>query len=171
MTSISGTSSSTATTPPATSTSSSSPSASGTGLASISGTGLLSSLGLGTGLDVNSIISALVNAEQAGPQAQITAQTQEDQNQIAGLTGLSTALSGLQSALSELTSSTTYSTFGATFANTAVGSATTLPNASAGTYSIDVTSLATAQMRTSSPVASTAAVGSGTLSIGVGSKP
>lgn len=144
-------------------------SATSTGLASISGTGLLSSLGLGTGLDVNSIISALVNAAEAGPQAQITNQTNTDNNQIAGLTALSTELSGLQSALSELTSSTTYQTYTSTFSSSSVGTATTLPDASPGTYNVDVTSLATAQMRTSSAYGSGSAVGAGTLNISVGS--
>ena len=143
--------------------------ASSTGASNISGTGLLSSLGLGSGLDVNSIITALVNAQEAGPQAQITNQTNEDNNQIAGLTALQTALSGLQSALSELTSPTTYSTFTGTLSNTSLGTTTTLPDATAGTYSLDVTQLATAQKRISAAQPSAATVGSGTLNITVGS--
>ncbi|GAB2563919.1 flagellar filament capping protein FliD [Dyella jejuensis] len=151
-----------------TSTSGSTGSTSGT-VASIAGTGLLSSLGLGSGLDVSSIISALVNAQEAGPQAQITNQTNQDNNQIAGLTALQTALSGLQSALGELTSSTTYDTYSATLSNTSLGTASTLPDATAGSYDIDVTQLATAQKRISTAQASTAAVGGGTLNISVGS--
>jgi flagellar hook-associated protein 2 len=150
-----------------TSTSTSGSSSSGT--TSISGTGLLSSLGLGSGLDVTSIINALVNAKQAGPKAQIAAQTAQDQNQVAGLTGLGTALSALQSALSELTSSTTYTTYNATLSNTAVGTASTLPNATPGTYDINVGSLAAAQKRLSGAFSSTATVGTGTLNISVGS--
>jgi flagellar hook-associated protein 2 len=152
-------------------------SSSGTGsssVANISGTGILSSLGLGSGLDVSSIITALVNAAQAAPQAQITNQTNTDNAQIAGLTALQTALSGLQTALTELTSPTTYQTYTAAFsANSTsasgVGTASTLPDASPGTYSVDVTQLATAQTSVSSPLGSGAAVGAGTLEIGVGS--
>lgn len=143
---------------------------SGSGAASISGTGILSSLGLGSGLDVNSIIQALVNAQEAGPQAQITNQETQDNNQIAGLTALQTALSGLQSALNELTSSTTYNTFTGTLSNTSLGTASTLPDATAGTYDINVTQLATAQKSVSAAQASGTAVGSGTLNITVGGK-
>jgi flagellar hook-associated protein 2 len=137
---------------------------------SISGTGLLSSLGLGTGLDVNSIIQALVNAQEAGPQQQITLQTNLDNNKIAGLTALQTALSGLQSALNELTSNTTYNTYSATLSDTTLGTASTLPDASPGTYNIDVSQLATAQKSVSAPQSSTASVGTGTLNITVGGK-
>ncbi|RUL76140.1 flagellar filament capping protein FliD [Dyella choica] len=136
----------------------------------ISGTGLLSSLGLGTGLDVNSIITALVNAQEAGPQAQITNQSNEDNNKIAGLTALQTSLSGLQSALNELTSSNTYSTFNATLSSTSLGTVTTLPDASPGSHSLNVTQLATAQRSISAAQSSTATVGTGTLNIAVGGK-
>lgn len=146
------------------------------GASNISGTGLLNSLGLGSGLDVNAIITAMVNAAEAGPQAQITNQTNLDNNQIAGLTGLQTALTGLQTALNELTSSSTYQTYNASFSSTgsgssatSIGTATTLPDAVPGTYSVNVSSLATAQMRTSSAYASSAAVGGGSLNISVGS--
>lgn len=142
-------------------------SASTSGLANISGTGILSSLGLGSGLDVSSIISALVGEAEAGPQASITNQTNADNNEIAGLTALSTSLAGLQSAVSELTSSNTYTTYTAAFLNTGVGTATALGDATPGSYNVDVTQLATAQTRTSSAVSGTSAVGSGTLDISV----
>jgi flagellar hook-associated protein 2 len=136
----------------------------------ISGTGLLSSLGLGTGLDVNAIITALVNAQEAGPQAQITNQTTLDNNKIAGLTALQTALAGVQSALNELTSSTTYSTYNATLSNTSLGTVSTLPDASPGTYNINVSQLATAQKSVSAAQSGLATIGTGTLNITVGNK-
>jgi len=169
MSSISGTGSTTSSFT-STVTGSSTTGATTTGAANISGTGILSSLGLGSGLDVSSIITALVNAQDAGPQASINEQTTEDQNQAAGLTALSTQLSGLQAALSELTSSTTYATYGATLSNTAVGTSTTLPDATPGTYALDVTSLAAAQKRTSAAYAGSTPVGGGSLTIAVGSK-
>lgn len=151
----------------------SSSSSTGSSTANISGTGILSSLGLGSGLDVSSIITALVNAAEAAPQQQITNATNADQAQIAGLTALSTALTGLQTALGELTSSSTYQTYDATFsANSTsasgVGTATTLADATPGNYDIDVTQLATAQTSISSPVASGSTVGGGELDITVG---
>ena len=166
MTSISSTSS----TSSALSSAISGSSSSSSGSSSISGTGLLSSLGLGTGLDVNSIITALVNAQEAGPQAQITNQTNLDNNKMAGLTALQTALTGVQSALNELTSSNTYSTYNATLSNTSLGTISTLPDASPGTYNLNVTQLATAQKSVSAAQSSTATVGTGTLNITVGGK-
>ncbi len=166
MSSISSTGSSLSTVTASTSTSSAA--ATGSASGGISGTGLLSSLGIGSGLNVTAIINALVNSKQAGPQAQIAAQTQQDQNQIAGLTGLNTALGSLQAALAELTSSTTYSTYNASLGTAAVGTASTLPNATPGTYNLNVSSLATAQKRLSGPQSTSAPVGSGTLNITVG---
>lgn len=130
---------------------------------------LLSSAGIGSGLNVNAIITALVNAQQAGPAQQISNQTTQLQAQEAGLTALSGSLSSIQSTLSALTSNITYNTYNATFSNTAIGSATTLPNAQPGTYSVVVSHLATAQSRTSGAYATGSAVGAGTLTVSVGS--
>jgi flagellar hook-associated protein 2 len=145
------------------------PPGSGSSLPSL-GQGLLTEAGIGSGLNVSAIVTALVNAQQAGPQAQINAQTQQNQSILAGLAGLGTSLSQLQSALSELTSSTTFNTFNSTLSNTAVGTASSLPNAVPGTYNINVTALATAQKRVSGPQPAGSPVGAGTLTIGVGSK-
>lgn len=131
---------------------------------------LLSSAGVGSGLDVDAIITALVNAKQAGPAQQISNQTTQLQSQEAGLTALSSSLSSIQSTLSALSSSITYNTYAATLGNTAMGSATTLPNAQPGTYSVEVDHLATAQSRTSGAYATGTAVGAGTLTVSVGGK-
>jgi flagellar hook-associated protein 2 len=146
-----------------------SPTSSG-GTSSGSGTGLLSSAGIGSGLDVNAIITALVNAKQAGPQQQINNESTQLQAQAAGLTALSSALSSLQSAVSTLSDSATFNTYTATLANSAVGTASTLANAQPGTYNVVVNNLATAQSRTSGAYAPGTAVGAGTLTITVGSQ-
>lgn len=129
---------------------------------------ILSSLGVGSGLDVNSIINALVNAKAAGPRQQISSQSTQLQAQEAGLTALSTALGSMQDALTTLGSVTTYTTYTSTLGNTAVGSVTTQSSAQPGTYSVEVSSLATAQKSVSSAYASGAAVGAGTLTVTVG---
>ena len=136
---------------------------------SSSGAGLLSSAGIGSGLDVNSIVSALVNAKKAGPQAQITDKATQTNALLTGLTTLSSSLNGIQSSLSALTGIDTFNSFSANFADATVGTATTMSNAQPGIYALNVTQLATAQTRTSNAYASTAAIGSGTLDIGVGS--
>ena len=164
MTSISGVGTTTTTTGTGSSASS--------GLSSTNspGSGLLSSAGIGSGLDVDSIITALVNAKQSGPAQQISNQTTQLQAQEAGLTALSSALSSLQSTLGTLGSSLTFSTYAATLGDSSLGTATTLPNAQPGTYSVVVNHLATAQKRASDAYASGSTVGAGTLTVSVGNQ-
>jgi len=145
---------------------SSSGSSSGNTTTSSPGTGLLSSAGIGSGLDVDSIVQALVNAKQSGPQGQIAAQAKQDQNLEAGLSGLSSVLDSLQSAMDALGSS--FSKFQADLSDTDVGSATAVGGATPGTYDISVSSLATAQKRVGDALDGDAPVGDGTLSISVG---
>ncbi|MFC5580259.1 flagellar filament capping protein FliD [Rhodanobacter terrae] len=138
---------------------------------SSTGTGqaILSSAGIGSGLDVTSIVTALVNAKQAAPQAQITNAVNAANSTLTGLGTLSSTLNSLQSAVTALTNASTYDSYTASLAATTIGTVSTLSNASPGSYALNVTQLATAQQRTSSAYAGTAAIGSGTLNIAVGS--
>jgi flagellar hook-associated protein 2 len=140
---------------------------------STSGTGTLSAAGIGSGLDVNSIVTALVNARKAASQQQITTRTTQTTNLQNGLNSLNSALSGIQSALATLSSVNTFNSFTSTLtpqgASNSIGSATTMSSAQAGNYTISVSQLATAQKRASSPVATNTPVGQGTLNITVGS--
>jgi len=142
---------------------------SGTTGSSTGGTsGLITAAGIGSKLDVNAIVNALVTAKQAGPQAQITRQATQTSATLTGLASLQSGLSSLQSALSALTQTSTFSSFNATLADATIGTTSTMSNAQAGSYMLDVTQLATAQKRSSAAYGQTAAIGSGTLSIGVG---
>ncbi|HWU76122.1 MAG TPA: flagellar filament capping protein FliD [Rhodanobacter sp.] len=132
------------------------------------GTGILSSAGIGSGLDVNSIVTALVNAKEAGPQAQISNKATQTNATLAGLASLNSSLTSLQSALSALTSQNTFSSYNATLADATIGTTSTMSNALPGSYALNVTQLATAQKRSSDAYDKSAAIGSGTLTIGVG---
>lgn len=134
------------------------------------GTGILSSAGIGSGLDVNAIVTALVNAKSAGPQAQITNKATQTNAKLTGLTALGSGLTSLQGALAKLTSASTFSSYNAVLGNTDVGTTSTLANAKPGSYQLEVTQLATAQKRSSDAYGKTDAIGDGALSIGVGSK-
>jgi len=144
---------------------------SGTSGSSSSGAGqaILSSAGIGSGLNVSSIVSALVNAAQAAPQTQITAATNQTNSLLGGLSTLNSTLTSLQSAVTALTSASTFNSYTATLADTTIGTATTLSDAKPGSYALQVTQLAAAQQRTGGVFASTAAVGAGTLDIAIGS--
>ena len=134
------------------------------------GTGILSSAGIGSGLDVNSIVTALVNAKKAGPQTQITTKATQTNATLTGLSALSSGLSSLQSALADLSKTSTFSSYSAVLGNADVGTTSTLSNARPGSYQLDVTQLATAQKRSSDAYGKSDAIGSGTLTISVGSK-
>jgi flagellar hook-associated protein 2 len=150
-------------------------SSSGTGSSSNASTagGTISSTGLGSGLDVNSIVTALVNARKAASQNQIDSRTKQTNNLLTGLSSLNSALGGIQSALATLTSVNTFNSYSAALtvsgSSASIGTASTLSSAHPGTYTIAVSQLATAQKRTSDPVASGTAVGQGTISVTVGS--
>lgn len=141
---------------------------SSSGSSSSSG-GTLSAPGIGSGLDVNSIVTALVNAKKAASQNQIDTKKSDINNQLTALGSLSSALSTLQAALAKLTTTSTFASFNAAATDTTIATATTLSNAVPGSYDLNVTQLATAQKRSSDTLSSTAAVGQGTLTIGVGS--
>lgn len=155
------------------STSGTSSSSSSSSSTSSSAGGSISAAGIGSGLDVNSIVTALVNARKAASQQQITTRTTQTNNLLTGLSSLNSALGGIQTALATLTSVNTFSSYTASLtpqgSSSSIGTATTMSSAQPGSYTIAVSQLATAQKRASSAVASGTAVGQGTLNITVGS--
>lgn len=134
------------------------------------GSGVLSSAGIGSGLNVDDIVKALVDSKKAGPQAQITNKATQTNATLTGLASLNSALSSLQSSLAKLTSINTFASFGATLGDSAIGSTSTLANARPGNYALVVSNLATAQKRSSDAYGKTDAVGAGSLTLSVGGK-
>lgn len=110
----------------------------------------LSSAGIGSGLNVESIVTGLMNVERQ-PLSQLQTQQSSYQSKISAIGTLKSALSSLQSAASALTPTVlqtptaAFSTFKASVADSTIASATASSSAVAGTYSIDVQSLATNQ--------------------------
>ncbi|HEV7817065.1 MAG TPA: flagellar filament capping protein FliD, partial [Janthinobacterium sp.] len=122
----------------------------------------ISSPGIGSGLDVNSIISKLMDVE-AMPLTQMNNQIASYQAKVSALGSLSSALSTFQSSLSGLTSLSTFQSLTATASNTSVLSAVASSAATAGTYGINVSQIAQAQRLNSAGYATTtAAIGTGT---------
>jgi flagellar hook-associated protein 2 len=124
----------------------------------------------GSTVDVNSLVSALVNAQIAGPNAALTAQAGIDKTDISGLASLSASLSGLQGALSPFLSGDALASFSAKLSGDGI-TAKAGQGAVAQTYQLDVLQVAQAQIITSQPFskADTAAMGTGTITISVGS--
>jgi flagellar hook-associated protein 2 len=122
-------------------------------------------------LDVQSLVTALVNAKVAGQTATLTAQATNDNTQISAIGQLSAALSGLQVSLAPLATGAFQSDFTATASGSGL-TANAGSGAVAGTYSIDVTQIAQSQSISSGAFTSTqaAGLGTGTLTIAVGDK-
>jgi flagellar hook-associated protein 2 len=133
-----------------------------------SASSLITSTGIGSGLDISGIVSALTTAFGAAQTTQLGAQQSRLVSQVSAYGTFTSALDSLQSSLAALETPTKLAAFGAAVADKTIASATTASNAVAGQYSLLVSQLATAATLTSKPVAATAAVGTGTLTLTVG---
>jgi flagellar hook-associated protein 2 len=149
--------------------SSTTPNASSSTSGAVAGSSLITSTGIGSGLNIGAIVSALTNAEGAGQQNEITSQQTTLNAQLSAFGTFSSALSTLQATVSTLQSPTALAGFTAAVADKTIASATTNSQAVAGQYSLAVQNLATAASLSSAPVANAAtAIGTGTLQISVG---
>ncbi len=141
-----------------------------TSTASISGSGSISSPGIGSGIDVNSLVSQLISAERAPQDTQLSNQSSAINGRIAAYSSIQTALTNLQTAEQALQGSTgAFNSFTATSSDSSIFSATASSSAVAGSYTVEVDSLATANKLASTGFSTTAtAIGTGNLKIAVG---
>ena len=130
--------------------------------------GLLASPGLGSGLDINSIVSKLMTVESA-PLTALAAKEASYQARITAFGTLKGGLAALQSALSGLLDAKSMKTTTATLADTSLASVSAGSAAVPGTYSLEVSLLAQAHKIASTGFASVNdTVGSGTLTFAFG---
>jgi flagellar hook-associated protein 2 len=133
--------------------------------------GLLTAMGVGSGLDVDSLVTSLVNAKKTPQQTQITNQAADANTQLSGLGQISAALSALQSAMASISDGSAFSARTVNSSDTDILNATATGTAVGGSYKIEVTQLASALKASSGAFEkSSTAVGTGTLSITVGDK-
>jgi flagellar hook-associated protein 2 len=132
-------------------------------------TGLLTSMGVGSGLDVATLVGQLVAAKKAPQQNQITSQAASANTQLSALGQINAALSALQSAMASISDGSAFSAHSVSSSDTEVLNATATGNAVAGSYKIEVTQLASALKASSGAFTdSSTQVGTGTLTITVG---
>jgi flagellar hook-associated protein 2 len=132
-------------------------------------TGLLTSMGVGSGLDVATLVNQLVAAKKAPQQNQITSQAASANTQLSALGQINAALSALQSAMASISDGSAFSAHNVTSSDTDVLNATATGNAVAGNYKIEVTQLASALKASSGAFTdSSTQIGTGTLTITVG---
>lgn len=134
-------------------------------------TGLLTSMGVGSGLDVATLVDKLVAARKAPQQNQITNQAALANTQLSGLGQIGAALSALQSAMASITDGSAFNARTVTSSATDVLSAAASGTPVGGSYKIDVSQLASALKASSGAFAdSNAKVGTGTLTLTVDGK-
>src|ERR1044072_9407282 len=126
--------------------------------------------GVGSGLDINSLVSQLVSAENASRSAPILRRETAATVKISALGTLKGALSTFKGALTPLRNLDVFSARKATSADTERFTATASSKAAAGSYDIEVLNLASAHRLASNPFldGGDAAIGYGSLAITVG---
>lgn len=126
--------------------------------------GTLASAGIGSGLNVNQLVSQLMSVAQA-PINQLNNEISGYQSTISAYGQLSAAVSSFQTTLGGLSDPTQFNAYSATPSNTSVMSATASSKATAGSYTVGITQLAQSQTLVAKGQSSqTSAIGSGTSS-------
>jgi flagellar hook-associated protein 2 len=124
----------------------------------------------GSVIDVNSLVSQLVAASRAPKDAVISQQTQKVTTQISAVGALKSALSTFQDSLAAIDTPTAFNAAIANTTNGSVFTATADADAIAGSYTITVGQLASAQQLVSKPFGGAGAttLGTGTLQLSLG---
>jgi flagellar hook-associated protein 2 len=128
----------------------------------------ISSAGIGSGLDVKTIVTQLMATEQ-GQMNALVKRANTDNAKISAFGSIKSALSTLQVAVQALNLSSTFSSMKTSVADSSAYTATLNGTAVAGTYNIEVKALAESQKLVSQSYTDTGTtVGEGTITINVG---
>jgi len=128
----------------------------------------VSSLGIGSGLDLNTLLTGLKTAEQV-PLTAIQTQQTSYTTKLTAYGQLNSALGTLQTAAAALAKPALFQGVKASSTATDVLTATALSTASSGTYALNVTQLSQSQsLATLGVASSTTAIGGGTVTIEFG---
>ncbi len=130
----------------------------------------ISSLGIGSGLDVNGIISSIMKVEQL-PMQKLQATATTMQTRLSAFGQMQSLVSTFRDAANALTSAAAYSVTKASSTNTGAVGASSTATAVPGSYSVSVSKLASTQSTVSASgqfAASTSTVGTGSITISLG---
>jgi flagellar hook-associated protein 2 len=131
----------------------------------------ITSTGLGSGLDINGMVTKLVAAEGQAPTARMTATGTKLQTDLSSLGLLKSALANFQTSVQALKNVPTFQGHTATSSNTASFTATADNTAVPVNYPVVVEALAQSDIKRSAAFASDSTpVGADTLTINLGSK-
>ncbi|MDE3740126.1 flagellar filament capping protein FliD [Pseudomonas resinovorans] len=125
--------------------------------------------GLGSNIDIDSIVKALVDAERAPKEAQLTRVEKTATSKFSAVGQLKNAISEFQTALKDLNSSDLFAKRSAKSSNTDLATVSATNKASSGTYQVTVDKLATAsKVGTATFAKDATAAASGTLTVKLG---
>jgi flagellar hook-associated protein 2 len=128
----------------------------------------ISSAGIGSGLDVNAIVTSLMGVEKQ-PLTSINKQKTDYQAQVSAYGTLKSSLSTFQTSVSALATASKFNAQTVTSANSTVFTATANGSATLGDYAVTVTQLAKPQKLASAGFTNISdVVGTGTLTISFG---
>ena len=127
----------------------------------------ISSAGIGSGLDVNSIVSQLVALEKQ-PLKTLALKAANVQAQVSAFAQIQSQFAALTDVASRISAAGVWSARSASSSNTNAATVTVSSAASATSFSLDVDVLAQAQSVSSDQLTAGAAVGAGTLTLRLG---
>lgn len=129
----------------------------------------VSSLGIGSGIDLGSLVDKLVAAEQTPAQNRLNSREAQVQAELSAYGTLKSALSGFQTQVQGLSQAADFRVLQATSSNPEAVAVSASAAAAAGSFDLDVSQLAQSQAVASSAFATTATpIGSGTLTLRFG---
>ncbi len=124
---------------------------------------LLSSLNAGSGVDTASLAQNLVDAERIPKENAINAKITKNDNKISGLSAVMFMMSEFKTRLADLKDRTSYNSLTASNSNTSALNVTTTNAATAGSYNVNISSLAKPQRSVSTGYAASSSLVNGGL--------
>lgn len=124
--------------------------------------------GIGSGIDIDTLVSTLVTAEQAPKKAALDRLESATTTKVSALGQLRGALSTFQTAITALNSPTLFEKRAATSSDTSLATATTTSAAQAGSYALKVTQLAASSQTVTASVSAGTTFSAGTLTVHLG---
>ena len=131
----------------------------------------ITSSGIGSGLDIEGIVSQLVAAERQGPTRRFNIKEAGIQQDISGFGALKSALSNFQTKVQDLQNPADFLNFRTESSDSEIFSASADENANPGEFNIQVEQLAQAsRVRTQEGFDPEAGLGTGSITLGLGSE-
>ncbi len=128
----------------------------------------ITSTGLGTGLDINSLVSSLVSAQSAPKTAQLDRLKSSTDTSISAFGQLKSALEAFTASLKGINSASAFGGLKASSGNESIATVTASNDAVAGTYQLKVSQLASASRASSAVIDNGQTFSAGTLNISIG---